>query len=82
LQSRTGRERLRILDLNGLTSEATHIYDPRTPLREAWRVLCEQWRLAFEIAAANRAAGAPADTVVGVWRAFLDYREASRTHRN
>ncbi len=78
---RAGRG-FKIIELNGLTSEATHIYDPRTPLREAWRVLCEQWRLAFEIAAANRAAGAPADTVVGVWRAFLDYREASRTHRN
>lgn len=72
----------KVIELNGLTSEATHIYDPRTPLREAWRVLCEQWRLAFEIAAANRAAGAPTDTVVGVWRAFLEYRETSRTHRN
>lgn len=78
---RAGRD-FKVIELNGLTSEATHIYDPRTPLREAWRVLCEQWRLAYEIAAANRAAGARADTVLGLLRALLDYRTASRTHRN
>jgi pimeloyl-ACP methyl ester carboxylesterase/membrane protein DedA with SNARE-associated domain len=72
----------KILELNGLTSEATHIYDPKTPLFEAWRVLCEQWRLAFEIAAANRDAGAPTDSVVSVLRELAAYRVKSRSHTN
>lgn len=55
---RDGRD-LRVIELNGVTSEATHIYDPDTPLREAYRTLFAQWRLAFEIGAANRARGAP-----------------------
>ncbi len=72
----------KILELNGLTSEAAHIYDPKTPLLEAWRVLCEQWRLAFKIAAANRDAGAPTDSILSVLRELAAYREKSKTHRN
>ena len=36
-----GRD-LRVVELNGVTSEATHIYDRRNTLREAWSTLCEQ----------------------------------------
>ena len=46
-----------IIELNGVTSEATHIYDPKNSLFAAYRVLFEQWRLAFEIGAANRERG-------------------------
>jgi hypothetical protein len=47
----------KVVELNGVTSEATHIYDPRNGLLDAYRVIFEQWRLAFEIGAANRALG-------------------------
>ena len=47
----------RVLELNGVASEATHIYDPKTPLLEGYRVLFEQWRHAFAIGAENRARG-------------------------
>lgn len=50
-------EDLAIVELNGVTSEATHIYDPQLTLWNAWRVLCEQWTLIFEIGAANRKRG-------------------------
>ncbi len=50
--------RFSILELNGVSAEATHIYDPAISVREAYRVLFRQWKLAFEIGAANRAAGA------------------------
>ncbi len=46
------------VELNGLTSEMTHVYDRRYSVVHAWRTLVDQWRLAFEIAAANRARGA------------------------
>ncbi len=48
----------RVLELNGLTSEATAIYDAANSLRDAYRVLFAQWRLAFGIAAANVERGA------------------------
>jgi membrane protein DedA with SNARE-associated domain len=47
--------RFHILELNGVSAEATHIYDPAVSLVEAYRVLFLQWRIAFEIGAANRA---------------------------
>ncbi|WP_414660211.1 DedA family protein [Horticoccus sp. 23ND18S-11] len=47
-----------VIELNGLTSESTSIYDPRHNVWFGWRVLCRQWRLAFDIAAENRARGA------------------------
>lgn len=50
-------EDLAIIELNGVTSESTNIYDPSLSLVNAWRVLCEQWTLVFEIGAANRARG-------------------------
>lgn len=49
---------LRIVELNGVTSEATNIYDPSTGLGAAYRTLFRQWALLFRIAAANRDRGA------------------------
>jgi len=47
----------KIVELNGVTSEATNIYDPKNGLFAAYRVLFQQWRLAFEIGAQNRQNG-------------------------
>lgn len=52
--------RFKVIELNGVSSEATNIYDPRGTLRAAYRTLFRQWELAFRIGAANRALGAPA----------------------
>jgi membrane protein DedA with SNARE-associated domain len=41
---------LKVLELNGITSEATHIYDPRYPYWYAVKTLCTQWKMAYEIA--------------------------------
>lgn len=48
----------KVIELNGVTSEATSIYDPKNSLFSAYRVLFNQWRVAFEIGAQNRARGA------------------------
>ncbi len=66
-------EGFRILELNGLTSEAAHIYDPRHGLVEAYRVLFEQWRIAFRIAAENRRRGAQPLTLREAVREILDH---------
>lgn len=54
---------LRVLEINGVTSEATHIYEPGASLLAGYRTLFLQWRLAFEIGAANVARGARATTL-------------------
>jgi hypothetical protein len=65
--------RFRVLELNGMTSEATHVYDPRHSLPAAWRTLIRQWALAFEIAAANRAAGAEPASLRKLIRRLADH---------
>ena len=49
--------RFKIIELNGVTSESTNIYDPRFSLIDAYRVLFRQWRIAFKIGAENRQRG-------------------------
>ena len=47
----------RIIEINGAGSEATHIWDPATTLRAAWRTQFWHYGQAFRIGAANRARG-------------------------
>ena len=49
--------RFTVLELNGVSAEATHVYDPSVSLREAYRVMFSLWRTAFEIGARNRELG-------------------------
>jgi hypothetical protein len=51
-----GRD-LAIIELNGVSSEATHIYDPSRSIVAAWATLMTQWSHAFAIGAANRPRG-------------------------
>ncbi|HVE58954.1 MAG TPA: VTT domain-containing protein, partial [Pyrinomonadaceae bacterium] len=44
-------ENFKIVELNGVTSEATSIYDPKNSLFDAYKILFEQWKIAFEIGA-------------------------------
>ena len=46
-------EGLRILELNGITSEATSIYDPKNGLFTAYKVLFNQWAIASKIVTQN-----------------------------
>jgi len=53
----TGKN-FKVVELNGVTSEATHIYDPKIGLFKAYGILARQWRIAYEIGAQNRRNGA------------------------
>ncbi len=57
-----------VIELNGLTSEATSIYDPRHSVWFGWRTLARQWRLAFSIAAENRIRGTEPLTFSEIYR--------------
>lgn len=59
---RAGRG-FRIVELNGLFSESTNIYDPSFTFWSAQRTLRRQWEWAYRIGAANIAAGAPRPTL-------------------
>ncbi|MEM7050607.1 MAG: alpha/beta fold hydrolase [Acidobacteriota bacterium] len=67
-----------VIELNGVTSEATNIYDPRYSVFQAWKILRRQWRLAFEIGAANRRRGIAPASVGELLRATLAYRRGLR----
>lgn len=43
----------KVLEVNGVTSEATHIYDPKHGLVHAYKVLFRQWQMAFHIGRQN-----------------------------
>lgn len=51
-------ENFKIIELNGVTSESTNIYDPRYSLSDAYRILFRQWSIAFEIGTENIKLGA------------------------
>lgn len=70
----------RVVELNGVTSEPTHIYHPGAPLRAAYRALFEQWRLAFEIGAENRARGLATTPLRTLVRLAVAYRKGARLH--
>jgi len=71
----------KVIELNGATSEATNIYDPKHSIAQAWRTLRAQWSIAFEIGAANRTRGARAMSVpelIRLLRAERRRRAATR----
>lgn len=53
---KAGRD-ITIVELNGVTSESTNIYDPSWRLMRAYRVLFAQWSLLFRIGVINRRLG-------------------------
>lgn len=50
-------ENFKIIELNGVTSESTNIYDKKFSLFDAYRILFRQWKIAFRIGAENQRIG-------------------------
>lgn len=57
-----------IVEINGAGAEATHIWDSRTRLRDAYVTLFRQFAQLWKIGAANRSRGFRAEP----WRTFID----------
>jgi len=77
-------EGFRIVEVNGATAEATHIYDPafgrlRGPV-VAYRTLFAQWSMVFAIGASNRAAGHRPIGVRDLLGRVLAFRREQRHH--
>jgi hypothetical protein len=63
--------RFKVLELNGVGSEATHVYDPQVSVLAAYKTIFGQWRTAYEIGAANIRSGATAPSlrqIIAAWR--------------
>ena len=59
-----------VIEVNGTGSEATHIWDARCTLREAYTVQFRHYGWAWEIGRAMRARGHRPTGVRGLWRAW------------
>jgi RimK-like ATP-grasp domain len=71
---------VKVVELNGVTSEATHIYDPKLSLLDAYRVLFQQWRIAFEIGDRNRTRGVEPASVRDLLDASREYGRLAQGH--
>ena len=73
-------QNLKIIELNGVTSESTNIYDPRYSLMDAYRILFQQWRLAFEIGTENTKLGAKRTLIRELMRSVFE-KQKGNTNR-
>lgn len=73
-----------VVDLDGTTGEATHVYDPALGLLRgpfvAWRTLFARWSLMFRLGARNRAAGHRPMGVKALWARWREDRRMRRWH--
>ena len=68
-------EDLAVIELSGITSESTNIYDPGWSLLRAYRTLMRQWSIIFRIGAMNRDAGSPVGSFKQIWRAVSEHSQ-------
>jgi membrane protein DedA with SNARE-associated domain len=65
---------LQVLELNGMTAEPVHIYQPGYPLWQAWLDVCKAWSAAYAAGAAIRHTGVRVPTIRDVWAALEQHR--------
>lgn len=71
----------RIIELNGVASESTNIYDPKFSLFDAYTILFRQWRIAFEIGNANRKLEAEPTPLFALIKLVLGLKPGARGRR-
>lgn len=73
-------EGFKIVEINGASSEATHIWDAETSLVDAYKTLFEQFRLLFLIGVRNRRRGIKPIGVKQFLRDVFEYRRLARQY--
>lgn len=56
-------QNIKILEVNGVTSEAAHIYDPKHGVLFAYSIMLKQWKYAFAIGKQNMMRGCKTPTI-------------------
>jgi hypothetical protein len=64
----------KVIEINGAGSEATHIWDPRTKMWDAWRTQFFHYGAAFRIGSANRRRGFSSCGLRAMYRAWKNQR--------
>jgi len=67
-----------VLEVNGVGGEATHIWDSRMLLRDAWAAVMAQYRWAYEIGAWNKRRGFRPTRPLDLYRAWRHEIEITR----
>lgn len=70
----------KILEINGVGGEPTHIYDPNFKLFDAWKANLFLWRISADIAIQNFNNGTPKPTFkegYTKWRAYRKYKKTA-----
>jgi membrane protein DedA with SNARE-associated domain len=73
-------QEFQIVELNGVSSEATSIYDPANSLWNAYRTLFRQWEIIFAIADQNRKRGLTVTPLSTVWKNWTRYRSEAAVY--
>lgn len=71
---------LKIIELNGVTSESTNIYDENFSIFGAWRVLLKQWSMAYRIGHEQKALGNKPSSLIKIIKQILNYRKKVVTY--
>lgn len=72
IESFMGGENFSILEMNGASSEATHIWDRNTKLPEIFSTLLKQYRILFEIGALQKKRGFKSPTIRALLKAWRE----------
>ncbi|ETN96049.1 hypothetical protein SAMN04487906_0588 [Zhouia amylolytica] len=72
-----GRE-FKVLEVNGIGAEPTHIYDPEYKLYQGWKDMLSIWKISYEIAMVNRKKGAAFPKYAEAKRRWDSYRDYKR----
>ena len=72
-------QHFKILEINGVKSEPTHIYDPGFSIWEAYRILFRQWNTIYQISMANKARGFVFPTFKEGFKAGREYFRYRKT---
>ncbi|HNM46663.1 MAG TPA: VTT domain-containing protein [Candidatus Sumerlaeota bacterium] len=80
LESFLRGENFRVVEINGASAEATHIWDAKTKLTDAYRVLFHQFEILFLIGDENRRRGFKPIGGMAILKDFLQYRRTARNY--
>ncbi len=80
IRIREGHPEFRVIEINGAGSEATHIWDSRTPLLTAWRDVAQQFHLAWQIGAINKKLGTKPASIRDIYRAWRLERSLAKKY--
>lgn len=65
----------KIIELNGVTSESTNLYDPKFSIRQSYSILFRQWKLIFEIGYKNHSLGIPFTPYQKIFQLIGDHND-------